>query len=178
MILTSEWLKIMNPNKKGVYLFTWSTNRHIQNNLPQRHHARQSLVCYRKKKFYFLGTHDLFLWLHSIMDSMDMNLGKLQEIMRGRGAWWAAVHVVAKSRTQLSDWTTTTNWAPVSVFLHCAAPHAYPCHQQAETCTILFSNNDSVWPMWTSPPIHIYIGFCLARLCVFFMTGEHSGHYE
>ena len=42
------------------------------------------------------------------MDSMDMNLGKLQEIMRGREAWWAAVHVVAKSRTQPSDWTSMT----------------------------------------------------------------------
>ena len=47
--------------------------------------------------------------------------------------------------------------------------------KQAETCTILFSINDSVWPMWTSPPIHIYIGFCLARLCIFFMSGDHSG---
>ena len=96
----------------------------------------------------------------------------------GREAWCAAVHGIAKSRTLLCDWTTTTKWAQVSVFLHCVAPRAYPCHQQAETCMILFSNNDSVWPMWTSPPIHIYIGFCLARLCIFFMTGEHSGHYE
>ena len=36
-------------------------------------------------------------------DSMDMNLGKLQEIVEDRGAWCAAVHGVAKSQTQLSD---------------------------------------------------------------------------
>ena len=38
-----------------------------------------------------------------IIDSLDMNLSKLQEIVKGREAWDAAVHGVAKSQTQLSD---------------------------------------------------------------------------
>ena len=38
-------------------------------------------------------------WLEGITDSMDMNLNKLQEIVEGRGAWRAADHGVAKSRT-------------------------------------------------------------------------------
>ena len=42
-------------------------------------------------------------WLDSVLDSMDMNLSKLQEIMTDRKAWCAAVHEVAKSRTQHSD---------------------------------------------------------------------------
>jgi len=42
-------------------------------------------------------------WLESITNSTDMNLGKLQEIVRNREAWSAAVHGVAKSQTQLSD---------------------------------------------------------------------------
>ena len=41
--------------------------------------------------------------LGSTTDSMDMSLSKLQEIVKDRGAWRAAVHGVAKSWTQLSD---------------------------------------------------------------------------
>ena len=42
-------------------------------------------------------------WLESITDTVGMNLSKLQETVKDREAWHAAVHVVAKSQTQLSD---------------------------------------------------------------------------
>ena len=42
-------------------------------------------------------------WLDSILNLVDMNLSKLQEIVKDREAWCAAVHGVTKSQTQLSD---------------------------------------------------------------------------
>ena len=42
-------------------------------------------------------------WLDSITDAMNMNLGKLQEMVRDREAWLTAAHGVAKSQTHLGD---------------------------------------------------------------------------
>ena len=42
-------------------------------------------------------------WSDSVTDSLDMNLSKLQEMVKDRGAWGAAVHEVAKNWAQLSD---------------------------------------------------------------------------
>ena len=42
-------------------------------------------------------------WLGGITDPKDMNLSKLQEMLKDREAWSAAVHGVTKSRTRLSD---------------------------------------------------------------------------
>ena len=48
-------------------------------------------------------------WLDGIIDTTDMSFSKLQEIVKDREAWRAAVHAVTKDWTWLRDWTTTTH---------------------------------------------------------------------
>ena len=66
-------------------------------------------------------------WLESITNLIHMNLSKLQEIVKDKEAWYAAVHGVTKSRAQLSDGKTTTIIMGISLAVQLLRLHA-PSH--------------------------------------------------
>ena len=65
-------------------------------------------------------------WLDIITDSLDMNLSKLQKIVKDREAWHAAVHGVIKSQTRLSNRTTKTS----KLFLKAKTSHKHNVEQK------------------------------------------------
>ena len=73
--------------------------------------------------------HQRMRWLDGITDAVNRTLGKLGEMVRDRESCHAAVHGVAKSRTQLDDWTTTTTTASL--------------HQLIDFCVVC-----TFWLLW------------------------------
>ena len=95
-------------------------------------------------------------WLNSIIDSMDVSLSELREIVMDRVAWGAAIRGVAKNRTRLSDWTelNTSPKLPHKCRINHRAFKSFwstcptPLHQWTEGTYLLSGlvTSNSFWP--------------------------------
>ena len=103
--LDSKEIKPVNLKRNQPWIFTGRTEAEVPILWPpdslERTLKLGKIEGRRRKALQRMG------WLDGIIDSMDMSLSKLWEIVKDRTVWRAVVHGVAKTWTRLSDWTTT-----------------------------------------------------------------------